>query len=357
MRLTRIDIRNLRNLGGVSLHPSPGLNILEGENASGKTSFLEAIHLLGLARSFRTLKSEHLVQHGSDSFTLFTQLDKGSLHRIGLQRFTDNRLELHIDGAKAEGRGALASLLPLQLITPESISLLLGNPSERRQYLDWLLFHVEHSFQSTWSNYYRYLKQRNALLRSEQYQTIQQWTLGLIKSGESINRMRQAILKELMPHIQHYVSLLLPDISFNLLYRQGWKKELSLEEALERGFEGDIRMKYTTSGPHRADLVFRSGEDKVVDIFSRGQLKLMLAALKLAQMALFCQRMGTTAIVLIDDLPAELDSKHRNLLVGQLQELGTQVFITTTDSSLLDFSAWEETKVFHVEHGEIKEVV
>lgn len=357
MQLTRIDIRNLRNLGGVSLHPSPGLNILEGENASGKTSFLEAIHLLGLARSFRTLKSEHLVQHGADSLTLFTLLDKGNLHRIGLQRYTDNRLELHIDGAKAEGRGTLASLLPLQLITPESISLLLGNPSERRQYLDWLLFHVEQSFQPTWSTYHRYLKQRNALLRNEQYQTIQQWTIGLIESGEEINRMRQAVLTELMPHIQHYVALLLPDIPFNLLYRQGWKKDLSLEEALERGLQSDMRMKYTTSGPHRADLVFRSGEEKVVDVFSRGQLKLMLAALKLAQMALFCQRLGTTAIVLIDDLPAELDGKHRNLLLSQLHDLGTQVFITTTDRSLLDFSAWEETKVFHVEHGEIKEVV
>lgn len=357
MQLTRIDIRNLRNLTQVSLQPSPGLNILEGANASGKTSFLEAIHLLGLARSFRTIKSEHLVEHGYESLTLFATLENPAHHKIGLQRHRDNRLEIHLDGVKAEGRTALANLLPLQLMTPESISLLLGNPNERRQYLDWLLFHVEHSFHSVWSNYQRHLKQRNALLRSEQLATLGQWSSGLAEAGESINRMRQGVLKELLPHIHHYVSLLLPDISFNLIYRQGWKKDLSLSEALERAVDADTKMKYTTAGPHRADLVFRVDDDKVVDVFSRGQLKLLLAALKLAQMAYFCQRTGSTAVVLIDDLPAELDTHHRNLLLSQLQELGTQVFITTTDSALLAFSAWSGTKVFHVEHGVIKEVV
>lgn len=357
MQLTRIDIRNLRNLSEVSISPSPGLNVLEGENASGKTSFLEAIHLLGLARSFRTIKSEHLIQHGTESLTLFALLDKQVQHRIGLQRFIDNRLEIHLDGAKTDSRTALANLLPLQLITPESITLLTGNPNERRQYLDWLLFHVEHSFHSAWSNYQRHLKQRNALLRSEQLATLSQWSSGLAEMGEAINAMRQRALSELLPHIQHYVSLLLPTVDFNLVYRQGWKKDLSLADALERSLDADTKMKYTTTGPHRADLVLRVDEEKVVDVFSRGQLKLMLAALKLAQMAYFCEKTGNTAVVLIDDLPAELDTNHRNLLIQHLQDLGTQVFVTATDSELLNFSAWPGTKVFHVEHGDIKEVV
>ena len=357
MQLTRIDVRNLRNLTGISINPSPGLNILEGANASGKTSFLEAIHLLGLARSFRTLKSEHLVQHGEESLILFAMLDKGATHRIGLQRYTDSRLEIHLDGARAESRTVLANLLPLQLITPESLSLVTGNPEERRQYLDWLLFHVEQSFHSIWSAYQRSLRQRNALLRSEQYRTLPQWTEGLVEAGENINTLRQSLLSELLPHIQHYVSLLLPDVAFNLHYRQGWKREETLAEALDRTVDTDIKMKYTTAGPHRADVILRVDEEKAVDVFSRGQLKLLLSALKLAQMALFCQRKGTSAVVLIDDLPAELDSDHRNLLLAQLQALGTQVFVTATDSSLLNFSAWPETKVFHVEHGEIKEVV
>jgi DNA replication and repair protein RecF len=357
MQLTRVEIRNLRNLSSVSTAPSPGLNILEGANASGKTSFLEAIHLLGLARSFRTIKSEHLIQHEQESLTLFATLETPALHRIGIQRYRDNRLDIHLDGVKAEGRTALANLLPLQLMTPESITLLTGSPNERRQYLDWLLFHVEHSFHSAWSNYQRHLKQRNALLRSEQLSTLAYWTAGVAEAGEIINQMRQNLLRELLPHIEHYVALLLPDIAVNLVYRQGWKKDLSLIEAMERALDSDTKMKYTTAGPHRADLVFKADDDKVVDVFSRGQLKLLLAVLKLAQMAYFCQKTGSTAVVLIDDLPAELDTHHRNLLLSQLQELGTQVFITTTDSALLEYSAWSDTKVFHVEHGVIKEVL
>jgi len=357
MHLIRIEVKDLRNLAQVSIQPTPGLNILEGANASGKTSFLEAIYQLGLARSFRTIKTEHVVRHEQASLTLFTELENGGHHRLGLQRYRDSQLEIRIDGARAESRAQLAALLPLQLIPPESISLLLGNPSERREYLDWLLFHVEHRFHSQWSVYQRNLKQRNALLRNEQLETLHFWSEGLIEAGIAINEMRQGLLAELLPHIHHYVQLLLPNIDFNLRYRQGWKRDSSFAESIERSQETDARMKYTTTGPHRADLVFMDGDDKVVDIFSRGQLKLMLAALKLAQMALFREKSGNVPVVLIDDLPAELDQKHRDLLLNLLHDLGTQVFVTTTDAALLNFAGWENTKLFHVEHGVIKEVV
>lgn len=357
MHLTRIEVRNLRNLTSVSIHPGSGLNIIEGANASGKTSFLESLHMLGLARSFRTLKSQHLVQHTHDSLTLFAEVENGGRHRIGIQRFSDNRSEYRLDSIRIESRSQLASVLPLQLITPESIELLTGSPSERRQFLDWLMFHVEHSFHTYWSHYQRFLKQRNALLRQGDLSTIEYWTDGLVENAFEIDRMRKTVLKRLIPYFEHYASILLPDLNLKCSYRQGWRKDIDFQEALGLARETDTKMKFTTMGPHRADIVLKDGDEKAVDVLSRGQLKLLLCALKLGQMALLKEETGMTAVVLMDDLPAELDTGHRKQLLSLLYDIGSQVFVTTTDRSLLDYSAWNDVKLFHVEHGQMKEVV
>jgi DNA replication and repair protein RecF len=358
MFLKRLEVRNLRNLTSVSLFPSPALNIIEGENASGKTSLLESIHLLGLARSFRSSKAEHLIQHHQPSFTLFAEIQHHrDLHRLGLQRFNDNHLTIRIDGQNVESRSKLASLLPLQVITPDSIHLLTGGPAERRRYLDWLMFHVEPNFHHFWNLYQRSLKQRNALLRQGKTSTLSFWDQGVIENGEAIDSLRKGVIRRLLPHIRHYAGILLPQCDFQLSYRQGWKSDLQLGDSLQRSVDSDLKLKYTTTGPHRADLIFKDGDEKVAEVFSRGQLKLLLCVLKLAQMALLRDEQNIIPLVLIDDLPAELDSYHRKQLLTLLHELSTQVFVTTTSRDLLEFSAWSDVKLFHVEHGVIKEVV
>jgi DNA replication and repair protein RecF len=358
MYLNRVEIGHFRNLTSVSLSPAVGLNILEGENASGKTSFLEAIYMLGLARSFRTIKTKQLVQDGFEDLLLFaTFTDSTTSHRLGLQRFTDNRMTIRLDGETLTNRTRLVDLLPLQLITPESISLLLGAPAERRSYLDWILFHVEPLFYETWKRYQRAIKQRNALLRDNRLGELPFWNRGVVEHGNQLAELRRKAVDAITPHIEHYVGLLLAGQEISLSYRQGWRSGESLESSLERAVEIDIKQKYTGVGPHRAELVLSVGDKKVTDSFSRGQLKLLLCALKLAQLEYIKQQTGKNAVVLVDDLPAELDANHRALLLRLLHDLETQVFVTTTDRSHLDVSLWDDVRVFHVEHGNIKEVV
>jgi DNA replication and repair protein RecF len=169
--------------------------------------------------------------------------------------------------------------------------------------------------------------------------------------------MRKSVLKRLIPYFERYASVLLPDLTLKCSYRQGWKKDIDFTEALAMAMDTDIKMKFTTTGPHRADIVFKDDTDKAVDVLSRGQLKLLLCALKLGQMALLKEETGMTAVVLMDDLPAELDTAHRKQLLTLLHDIGSQVFVTTTDRNLLDYSAWSDVKLFHVEHGQMKEVV
>lgn len=314
--------------------------------------------MLGLARSFRTIKTSQLVQQGFDHLLLFaTFTDSTSSHRLGLQRFTDSRMIIRLDGETLTSRGRLVDLLPVQLITPESISLLLGAPAERRAYLDWILFHVEPRFHETWKRYQRAVKQRNALLRENRLAELSFWNLGVAEHGSQLAELRRMAVDTIKPHIEHYVELLLAGQEITLSYRQGWRVGESLEVALQRAEEMDIKQKYTGIGPHRAELVFNVGEKRVAEIFSRGQLKLLLCALKLAQLDYIKQQTGKSAIVLVDDLPAELDANHRTLLLRLLHELESQVFVTTTDRGHLDVSAWADVRVFHVEHGNIKEVL
>lgn len=358
MYLSRLEVRNLRNLTSVSLSPSPSLNIIEGNNGSGKTSLLEAIYLLGLARSFRTLKSASLVKNSEESLTLFSVIHNGNQdHRLGLQRYRNNTTDIRLDGQNVQRRAEIANLLPLQLITPDSISLLTGSPTERRQFVDWVLFHVEQQFHSTWSRYTRILKQRNAILRQNKHDELQSWDVTLVSAGESIDIMRRNIIEALLPHIHYFCSILIPNSNIALRYRQGWKPDNSFSDALLNSLDQDKKQHFTSFGPHRAELIVTDNGLRVSEHYSRGQLKLLTCCFRLAQMSLLREHSDKSSIVLLDDLPAELDSSHRKLLLDLLHDLDNQVFITATERIELNTERWKDAKVFHVEHGEIKEVV
>ena len=357
MHVNRIEVSHFRNLSSVSLTPAIGLNILEGRNASGKTSFLEALYMLGLVRSFRTAKTGQAIQHHADHLLLFAELSGEKPARLGLQRFSDNRTLLRLNGETITSRTALIHLLPLQLITPDSLALLSGAPEERRRYLDWMMFHVEPQFHDIWRLYQRSLKQRNALLRTGRLGELPFWSSGLAEHGARIDAMRRQTLQRLAPHLDYYTDKLLPGSKVETRYKQGWKSGKSLNEALDSLLDTDLKQRFTSVGPHRADILFTTERERVVDILSRGQLKLLLCALKLAQLSYIREETDKSSVVLIDDLPAELDAGHRALLLTLLHDLKTQVFVTSTDRSLLDYSGWNDVKVFHVEHGKIKEVV
>lgn len=357
MILERLEVSAFRNLTSVCLLPAAGLNILEGKNGSGKTSFLEALYMLAMARSFRTSKIAKVIQQGHPHLLIFAQLKDSGQHRLGLQRFTDNRMIIKLDGHTLHARSELVQLLPLQIITPDSLNLLTGPPGERRQFLDWVMFHVEPNFQIVWAQYQRAIKQRNALLRENRPEELSFWNTSVVEHGERLHEYRQQVITQLLPYTEYYIEQLLPGVNLSIQYRQGWRSDLTLSEALHSSLETDLVQKYTTVGPHRADLILTSEQQRVTDQFSRGQLKLLLCVLKLAQLDYLKGVTGKTPVVLIDDLPAELDREHRRLLLSLLHRLQNQVFVTTTDRSHLDYSDGRDIKVFHVEHGEIKEVV
>ena len=359
MSLVQLSIKNVRNLEQCHLKLNPRFNIIEGSNASGKTSLLEAIHLISQVKSFRTHRINLLIQHSQPDMQVVAQYcDHSNIyHKIGLGR-TRSKTKLHLNKEVIGQSSVLASLVPLQVITPESHRLLEDGPKLRRQFLDWGVFHVKHNFLSIWKDYHRILRQRNAALRQgKSKEQVISWNSALIESTAQFHSERTNYLNALLPTLQRYIQQLI-EIEITVEYQPGWSKDLSFDEALNNSLENDCQYKHTRVGPHRADLVMKHHGVAVQASLSRGQQKLLVCALRLAQIQYLQSCSEQSCLILVDDLPAELDTIRRKKLVSLLADTGAQVFVTTTDASLLDLTQLNLSRsVFHVEHGNVKEVV
>lgn len=359
--IQQLTITGVRNLNSAFLQPSPFINILYGLNGSGKTSVLEAIHLLGLARSFRSTRIKPVIHHGSDRCTVFGRLKLASGPvPLGVARdIQEDTFKIRLAGENLRSTSDLAKLLPLQVINPDTFKLLEGSPKSRRHFIDWGVFHVKHQdFFPLWQRMQKALKQRNSLLRHGRIKgsELAVWDSELIKAANAVDKLRHNYIQRLVPVFNEVLGRLidLPELSIN--YYRGWDRERPLSEVLQDGLQRDIHSGYTHAGPQRADLRVKLGKVSAVDILSRGQLKLVVCALKLAQGFLYSEISGKQCLFLVDDLPSELDSPHRRALCRLFQEMKCQTFITCVEKTALE-NCWlpgAEVKVFHVKQGQIQ---
>ncbi len=360
MPLKRLSVTAVRNLHPVTIYPSPHINLIYGDNGSGKTSLLEAIHILGLARSFRSTRLQPVIQHQHDACTVFGELllDNGVVTSMGITRSKQADYQIRIDGQTVRSTAQLADTLPLQLINPDSFRLLEGAPKQRRQYLDWGVFHVEHQFLGTWQRLQKSLKQRNSLLRRGRIERSQMspWEAELVASSERIDLFRRAYIAKLKPVFEDVLSQLVSLDDLTLSYFRGWDKDRDLQAVLDSQFDRDSQLGHTQAGPQRADLRLRIKGMNAAEVLSRGQQKLVVCALKIAQGYLLKERgRQQDCVFLVDDLPSELDEHHRGALCRLLEGLNCQVFITGVEAEQLARSWQKETllTMFHVEHGHI----
>ncbi len=358
MALSQLTIECFRNISQVSLEPSEGINLILGPNGSGKTSLLEAIHLLALGRSFRARNIKHALQYDKKQLRILaTSTVAGNDIPIGLQYTnTSTTPEIRLNRQPVKRLSELATYLPLQLIPANCHQFFEQGPRYRRQLLDWGLFHVEPQFHLRWQHYRRALQQRNSAIRQHQSaQEISTWNTHLADHGEAIHQLRRQQLVALQTHFEHDFPLLCPEFEgakFELKYRSGWPKDQSLLTALEESAARDIALGYTKQGAHAADWMFKINGHNPAESFSRGQQKLFSLALRISQAQLLSENNARPSILLLDDLSSELDPVHQQTALNVIAKLPLQAFITSTDLLLENkIKHLENTAVFHVEQG------
>jgi len=299
-----------------------------------------------------------------EQFSIFSQImgDQREIP-VGVERELNGSGRLRIAEKNACSIAELAACLPIQIIHSQTHQLFESGPNFRRKLLDWGLFYQSDSFLPCWRQYERVLKQRNSVLRERRPKPeLNPWTEKLVEYGLELDNLRKQYVREL--------SLTIPDIANELLGEQGL-----LEFQYESGFESDqpdndfaaqlekiwpeeMQCKHTLLGPHRADLAVTMDGIPVKHFLSRGQQKLLICAMIIAQGCLLTKHADKSLIYLVDDLPAELDLMSRQKLISLLSRQQTQIFITAIEyesiCNLLKASPEVPVKVFHVEHGTVR---
>ena len=359
MIVTSITISDLRNIESLTLNPCSGINQLTGENGAGKTTVLESIYLLSCGRSFRTRKVPRLLAPGKDSFSVrleFTDPSTTTQHQAGIQKTRDGETRLKLDYQSLNSIVEVTRLLPVKVINPDSHQLVQEGPDQRREFIDWGVFHVEQSYFQIWKQFRRALQQRNQMLKSHgNAQELSAWDRELAVSGEIVHSMREKYVDELGPIVEAFVSEFGMKQKITLKYRAGWNRENPLIEALTAEQQQDFPPAFTSVGPHRAELAVSADGVAAKDILSRGEQKLLVYALHFAQLELFRKATARQPVVLLDDLAAELDQAFSQQVVSALAKMGLQVFITGNNA--IQSEHLEAASIYQITRGNLAEVV
>ncbi len=358
----------------MQLQPGPSLNLITGDNGAGKTSVLEALHLMAYGRSFRGRVRDGLVQTGQAALEVFVEWQEHAwqgaavndaaaeisasalrTRKAGL-RHTGQSWSGRLDGSDVVYLGELCAALAVVTFEPGSHALITGPAEIRRRYLDWGLFHVEQDFLALWRRYSRALKQRNAVLKARGGQSqLDAWDHELAASGEPLGQYRQTYLDALQPGFQGYAADMAPALGETRLeYQPGWRRdEWPLLDALLVARDRDLQAGFTSVGPHRADWRIHWGGVPGREALSRGQAKLTALSALFAQADHYAGARGEWPVVALDDLGSELDRKHQRRVIGRLVATGAQVFITGTELPVALEGMGVEFERFHVEHETI----
>lgn len=362
MHIERMLVQDLRILRSVELRLSPRLNVFVGANGAGKTSLLEAAHLLSYGRSFRPGGRDVLVRSGAELAWVFaeTRCGNGSTQRLGIER-AGATWRGRVNDAEVGQLSELFRLCAVCCFEPGSHEWVSGVAEPRRAMLDWGVFHVEPEFLPNWRRYQRALRQRNALLKEHAPDDwFPAWELEMAIAAMAVDRLRRQHADELGVRVAEVAAEILPEFSGgHLSFASGWKGDdpNSLDEivqrlAAERG--GDRERGFTRRGPHRADWLI--GFDQIArrEHLSRGQEKLVALTMVLAQLSCLQQLEQEWPILLLDDLASELDAAHQRLVLDWIAQRPIQVLLTGTGMLNTLSEADSPTKLFHVEQGRVE---
>lgn len=358
--LRALRLVNFRNYADGTVLLAPGLNILVGENAQGKTNLLEAVSFAVTGSSPRTSSDAEVVRWGAE----FTRtearvaLEHGE-RRVSVGYAPGKRKRISVDGAPASSLAEYAAGgAGVRVVTffPDDIRIVKGAPADRREFLDVLLSSLRPSYARAAAEYARAVQQRNQLLRRirdglSSERTLSTWDRKVVELGSTVLEGRARAVEPLEEHFSSSMRALYGPEKATVRYRNSAPPE-GYAEALTRAHGTDIERGTTSVGPHRDDFQVLLGGVDLNTYGSQGQQRLATLALKFAARDYIRWQTGEDPILLFDDVMSELDERRREYLAGYFLE-STQAVISTTNLEYFAEEVLERARVIHISGGTI----
>lgn len=348
--ITELNLVGFRCFPKSEIHFSDSVNLILGDNGSGKSSLIEAIYLLGRGKSFRTTHNSDLINSESCQ-AIATLKGSTSSHEsffLGCS-IEKSKLFFKLNSSSVRKRSTLLDIQPLQLFTPTAHQLIDSGPVFRRRFLDWGLFHVEQYYRSKFDIFTKILKQRNHALKNLS-PDLSQWTDEFVNISCEIDQYRQDYSQKLYKYFSSVQKDLGQNFISELMYSSGWAPNKDLKLTLLDSYKREIKQGFTQYGPQKADLKF-SFPDSVRNNLSRGQQKITVFALQMAQCLLLRDLLGIETLLLMDDLSSELDKSNLNLLIDYIASQKFQAVVSLIDDH--NVSTQKNISRFHVEQLKI----
>ena len=359
MKIKSLKLRNYRNYDILKIDFDEAANIFYGDNAQGKTNILEAVYLTGTTKSHRGSKDRDMIKFGCDESHLETIIEKNGIdYQIDMHLKRNGSKGIAINKIPIKRASELFGVVNLVFFSPEDLNVIKNGPSERRRFIDMELSQLDKVYMNNLSNYNKIVNQRNHLLKDMMFQdhdslksTLDVWDMQLIHYGSKIIERR----KDFICEINEIISSIHKKLTGNredikVVYEPNHGDQ-SLEDAVYRNRERDIRLKSTSAGPHRDDIRFMAGDMDIKKYGSQGQQRTAALSLKLSEIELVKKSINDTPILLLDDVLSELDKHRQNYLLDSICDI--QTLITCTGVEEFVNYRFSINKVFHIQNGHV----
>jgi len=370
VQLLDLAVSDFRNFDRLELSPSPRATVAVGPNGQGKTNLLEAIYFLTTLKPLRAAKLAELIRFGVSTAEVSGRFRlKGAIRQISV-RVTEGSRQALVDGKKAQTLEDYFGGVSVVSFTPEDLNVVKGSPDERRKFLDRAVFNRFPSFLKDSRDYQRALRSRNKLLKEvapRSYLAVYDQTVAAL--GARIWKQRVAFLAEISSRAARaFKSIACIEAPLTCRYQpthlSGDVKDTAEEElkrelltALQLRTARDLERGFTSVGPHADDLELSLGDRSARSYASQGQQRALVLAWKIAEIENLHQAHGFLPLLLLDDVSSELDPERNAYLMSYLAKTGAQVFLTTTDATLVAPAAGFDAVWYEVQAGAIKPLI
>lgn len=353
MKVKSLKLKNFRNYDLLYLDFDDSTNIFYGNNAQGKTNILEAIYLLATTKSHRGTKDRDIIKFGEEESHIEIIVDKkGISYQIDMHLKKNSPKGIAINKIPIRKASELFGVINIVFFSPEDLNIIKNGPDKRRRFIDLELSQLDKIYLNNLSNYNRAVNQRNRLLKDlKDLETLDIWDIQLVQYGNEIRERRNKFINEINEIVSYIHNKLTGGKEELKLIYEPNSGNMSLEQALAKNREKDIRIKSTSAGPHRDDICFMANGVDIRRFGSQGQQRTAALSLKLAEIELVKQIINDKPVLLLDDVLSELDKYRQNYLLDSINNI--QTLITCTGVEEFVNKCFSINKVFHVNNGQV----